>query len=143
MKDAEYWEALEARYFDGLTTEAEEEELRAHMSQKAAQGERNPAAALMAYAAVAKAERFRIRRRRVIRRVGWAAAACAIIAIAIGTLLPSQPEIEGYVMVNGKVVAQTDEALSIMRNDLALISDGCPSMADDLSLILCTDAQDF
>lgn len=136
MKDAQYWKTLEARYFDGLTTEAEEDELRAHMSQCSAKGERHPAAALMAYAAMAKAERLRIRRRQTFRRVGLVAAACAVLAIAIGTLLPSRSAVDGYVEVNGQLVAQADEALSIMRNDLALMADGCPSMADELSLML-------
>lgn len=141
MKDAEYWKSLEARYFDGQTTEADEDELREHMSQRAAKGEPSAAAALMSYAAVARDERFHIRRRKAIRRVGLAAAACALAAVAIGSLVPSGSAIDGYIEVNGKMVAQADEALSMMCDDLALMAEGCPSMADDLSLMLGTEAE--
>lgn len=131
-----YWEELEARFFDGQTTEEEERLLRAHLAQETRRGHTSAGAAYMAYTTVAKAGKAKPQRRR--RAAGWwlSAAACAALAITIGLSLHTGGAATGYVTSNGRVVAQSDEALRMMREDLTLLAEACPNVDEDMSLML-------
>ena len=138
-KDKAYWEALEARFFDGQTTEDEERLLRAHLAQETRLGHASAGAAYMAYTSVAKAEdKDRTKSRR--RAAAWwlSAAASVALAVTVGLVLHSSGATTGYVASNGQVVAQGDEALRLMREDLTLMAEACPSVDDDMTLMLST-----
>ncbi len=136
-KDKAYWEALEARFFDGQTTEEEERLLRAHLAQETSRGHASASAAYMAYSSVAKAE-AEAKTRRHRRATAWWLSAAASVALAItaGLALHSGGTATGYVTSNGQVVAQGDEALRLMREDLTLLAEACPSVDDDMALML-------
>lgn len=136
-KDKAYWEALEARFFDGQTTEEEERLLRAHLAQETRRGHASAGAAYMAYTSVAKVE-AKARAMSHRRATAWrlSAAACVALAIAAGLALNSSGDATGYVTSNGQLVAQEGEALRLMREDLTLMAEACPSVDDDMALIL-------
>lgn len=135
-KDKTYWDALEARFFDGQTTEEEERRLRSHLAQETRRGQASAGAAYMAYTSVAKAATRAKRGRR--RATAWwlSAAASVALAITIGLSLHTSGATTGYVASNGQVVAQSDEALRLMREDLTLLAEACPNIDDDMALML-------
>lgn len=136
MKDAQYWKDLEERYFEGQTTEAEEEELQEHIREAAAHGRRSAATGVMAYASMARKEReVKARRWRRVRLIGYAAAACLALALVLRIGAAQEQETTGYVAVNGTMVADADEALALMRSDLAQMAEACPTVDDEMSLM--------
>lgn len=134
--DKTYWEALEARFFDGQTTEDEERQLRSHLAQETRRGQTSAGAAYMAYTSVAKVARVKPQRRRKATAWWLSAAASVALALTIGLSLHTGGATTGYVASNGQVVAQSDEALRLMREDLTLLAEACPSVDDDMALML-------
>lgn len=142
-KDSKYWEELERRYFDGETTEAEEAELERRMASLSRAGKENSTTAAMAYVAVGrKLSRDAMRR----RRGTWsalAAAASVALVISIGaTFLARGGGMTGCVVVDGQRVAEIDGAIDAMRDDLALLTEACPQVDDELTLFLESDSMD-
>lgn len=130
--DKKYWDDIEQRFFDGLTTEEEELELERRIALLDEHGFSNATTATLSF--IATGRKFNARKSR--RWFYVATAASIALLISVGAALFSNSEnLTGNVQIGGVEVAQTEEALTLMRQDLALIADGCPSVDNELDLL--------
>ncbi len=131
--DKKYWDDIEQRFFDGLTTEEEELELERRIALLDEHGFSNATTATLSFLATSR----KLNASKSRRWLYVAAAASVALLISIGVALFSNSDsITGSVQVDGVQVAQTDDALILMRQDLALIADECPTVDGELQFLL-------
>ena len=131
--DKKYWDDIEQRFFDGLTTEEEELELERRIALLDEHGFSNATTATFSFFAISR----KLNSNKSRRWLYVAAAASVALLISIGAaLVTNSGSITGNVQVDGVQVAQTDDALILMRQDLALIADDCPTVDSELQFLL-------
>ncbi len=133
IDDKKYWDDIEQRFFDGLTTEEEELELERRIALLDEHGHSNAMTATFSFFAISR----KLNARKHNRWLYVAAAASVALLISIGAALFTNPDsITGNVQIDGVQVAQTDDALILMRQDLALIADEYPTVDSELQFLL-------
>ena len=131
--DKKYWDDIEQRFFDGLTTEEEELELERRIALLDEHGFSNATTATFSFFAISR----RLNAAKPRRWLYVAAAASVALLISIGAAIFSNSDnITGNVQIDGVQVATTDDALLLMRQDLALLADECPSVDSELQFLL-------
>lgn len=131
--DKKYWDDIEQRFFDGLTTEEEELELERRIALLDEHGFSNATTATFSFFAISR----KLNSNKSRRWLYVAAAASVALLISIGAaLFTNSSSITGNVQVDGVQVAQADDALILMRQDLALIADECPTVDSELQFLL-------
>lgn len=131
--DKKYWDDIEQRFFDGLTTEEEELELERRIALLDEHGFSNATTSTFSFFAISR----KLNAAKPRRWLYVAAAASVALLISIGAALFSNSDnITGNVQIDGVQVATTDDALLLMRQDLALLVNECPTIDSELQFLL-------
>ncbi|MDE6042264.1 MAG: hypothetical protein K2G07_01790 [Muribaculaceae bacterium] len=130
--------ALIDKYFDGLTSDAEEAALRKALASPEVKGEdADEARAVLGVFAAQRSTRH-TGGARLIRRA--AAAAAVVIALAIGawkiTAWNSAPDEAYLAYVNGTRIDQSEPVLAIMAEELSAIGEAESSVQEEFNEIL-------
>ena len=134
--DKKYWLALTQRYFDGLTTEQEERQLRQFASTPMAQTEEfEELRAVVAYLATGKAlSRKRTTRFRPIPElIKWSAAACILIIGGIG-IYQFIPRTTYIAYIDGQRTTDKIEVIAQMHSVMADINADTPTSTMEASI---------
>ncbi len=116
------WEELISRYYEGLTSREEENDLRDYMQRRARkEDESGPDCAVFAYVAMARQEHERTCRKRKIYRLAASVAAAAMIAGIIWSGFGRSDENVCEFYVGGKRYTDFNEAKSRMESTLKQI----------------------
>lgn len=124
------WNELKQRYFDCLTTEAEEAELKEYLRQQAGSiGTDKEVLAVVSYLETQR--HFAQPKPRVITLAKRITAAAAVVAAAV-SIIAAANQRDAYVVINGEKTYSQELATEQMLSDLGFLSSDAPSVENEL-----------